>query len=170
MTHPEITEYKDDYENFESLVEETDIVSAMRKQLTEAETLFAAVPEEKGDFAYAIGKMTIKQLLGHLIVGERVFSYRALRIACGDETPLPGMDQDIFIANGNHNAMSLADLTEEFTSILRADIIFFQNLTDEAWQRTGTINDHPASVRAIAYNMVNHTRHHLDSLRRDYLN
>lgn len=169
MTHPEIAEYKDDYENYESLVEETDIVSVMRKQLTEAEDIFASIPEEKGEFAYADGKMTIKQLIGHLTVGERVFSYRALRIACGDETPLPGFDQDIFIENGNFNLRSIADMRTEFSHVCQANIIFFQNLTDEAWERTGTVNDTPASVRVIAYNMVNHTRHHLDSLRRNYL-
>lgn len=169
MERPEITEYIEDYEDYVSLVEETDIVSAMRKQLAEVEDLFASIPEEKGEFAYATGKMTIKEVLGHLIVGERVFAYRALRIACGDETPLPGMDQDLFIANGNFNSISLADLVEEFSHVLRADIIFFQNLTDEAWERTGTVNDHPASVRALAYNMVNHIRHHIDSLRLHYL-
>ncbi len=169
MNRPETTEYIEDYEDYASLVGETDIVSAMRKQLIEIETLFGSIPEEKGAFAYAEGKMTIKQLLGHLIVGERVFSYRALRIAHGDPTPLSGMDQDLFIANGNFNAISLADLRTEFLHILQADILFFQNLTDEAWARTGTANDNQVSVRALAYNMVNHTRHHLDSLRRDYL-
>jgi len=169
MQHPEITEYKEDYEDYAALVEETDIVSAMKKQLAEIEELFASIPEEKGGFAYAPGKMTIKELLGHLIVGERVFSYRALRFACGDQTPLPGMDQDIFIANGNFNAISLADLRAEFSHLYRANILFFQNLSDEAWERTGTANDHSVSVRAIAFNMLNHLRHHIKSLRLNYL-
>ncbi len=169
MNHPENVEYKDDYENYVSLVEETDIVSAMRKQLTEVETLFASISEEKGEFAYAEGKWTIKQLLGHLINGERVFSYRALRISRGDQTPLPGFDQDLLTDNGDFNSISLADLRTEFSHLCQANIIFFQNLTDEAWERTGTVNDTPASVRAIAYNMVNHVRHHIDSLRLRYL-
>ena len=169
MKRPEITEYIEDYEDYVSLVEETDIVSAMKKQLTAVENLFASIPEEKGEFAYAEGKMTIKELLGHLIVGERVFSYRALRISCGDQTPLSGFDQDLFIANGNFNSISLADLIKEFSHVCQADIIFFQNLSDEAWSRTGTVNDHPASVRALAYNMVNHVRHHINSLRLNYL-
>ncbi len=169
MKPPVKTEYKDDYEDYGSLVEETDIVSVMRKQLTEVENLFASISEERGEFAYATGKMTIKELLGHLIVGERVFSYRALRISHGDKTPLAGFDQDLFIANGNFNSISLADLIKEFSNLCRANIIFFQNLNDEAWSRTGTVNDNPASVRAIAYNMVNHVRHHINSLRSDYL-
>jgi hypothetical protein len=169
MKPPEITEYKEDYEDYASLVEETDIVSAMRKQLSEAENLFASIPEEKGGLAYAEGKMTIKQVLGHLISGERLFSYRAMRIAHGDQTPLPGYDQDLSIANGNFNSISLADLIKEFSNLCQANIIFFQNLSDEAWSRTGTTNDNPVTVRALAYNMVNHTRHHLDSLRSHYL-
>lgn len=169
MKRPEITEYKDDYEDYASLVEETDVVSAMRKQLAEVENLFASISEEKGEFTYATGKWTIKELLGHLINGERVFSYRALRIARGDQTPLSGFDQDLLTDNGNFNAISLADLLEEFSHLCQANIVFFQNLTDEAWDRTGTVNDTPASVRAIAYNMVNHVRHHIDSLRFHYL-
>ena len=169
MNRPKTIEYKDDYKDYASLVEETDIVFAMRKQLAEVENLFASISEEKGEFAYAEGKWTIKQLLGHLINGERVFSYRALRISRGDETPLAGFDQDLLTDNGNFNAVSLADLLNEFSHLCQANIIFFQNLTDEAWERTGTVNDTPASVRAIAYNMVNHVRHHLDILRLRYL-
>lgn len=169
METPEITDYKDDYEDYDALVEETDIVAAMRKQLTEVETLFAAISEEKGEFAYAEGKWTIKQLLGHLINGERVFAYRALRISRGDDTPLPGFDQDLLTDNGNFNQISLADLLAEFSHLSEANIIFFQNLTDEAWNQTGTVNDTPATVRAIAYNMVNHVRHHLNILRLRYL-
>lgn len=169
MNRPEITAYKDDYEDYDSLVAETDVVSAMRKQLIEVENLFASISEEKGELAYAEGKWTIKQLLGHLINGERVFSYRALRISRGDDTPLAGFDQDLLTDSGNFNAVSLADLLTEFTHLSRANIIFFQNLSDEAWERTGTVNDTPASVRAIAYNMVNHVRHHIDILRFRYL-
>lgn len=169
MKPPEIIEYKEDYEDYVSLVEETDIVSAMQKQLTEVENLFASISEEKGEFAYASGKMTIKELLGHLIVGERIFSYRALIISHGDKTPLPGFDQDLFIANGNFNSISLADLVKEFSNLLQANIIFFQNLSDEAWERTGTANDNLVSVRALAYNMVNHVRHHINGLKSHYL-
>ena len=169
MERPEITEYKEDYEDYVSLVEETDIVSAMKKQLTEVENLFASISEEKGEFAYAEGKWTIKELLGHLINGERVFSYRALRISRGDQTPLPGFDQDLLTDNGNFNSISLAELLKEFSHLCQADILFFQNLNDEAWERTGTVNDHPVSVRAIAYNMVNHVRHHINVLRLHYL-
>jgi hypothetical protein len=169
MEHPEIAKYKEDYEDYGSLVEETDIVSAMQKQLTEIENLFALIPEEKGEFAYAEGKMTIKEMLGHLIDGERLFSSRAMRISRGDQTPLPGFDQDLSIANGNFNSIGLAVLLKEFSNLCQADIIFFQNLSEEAWERTGTVNDHPVSVRAIAYNMVNHVRHHINSLRLHYL-
>jgi hypothetical protein len=169
MKRPEKTEYIEDYEDYVSLVEETDIVSAMQKQLTEVENLFASISEEKGEFAYAEGKWTIKELLGHLINGERVFSYRALRISRGDQTPLAGFDQDLLTDNGNFNLISLADLIKEFSHLCQANIIFFQNLNDEAWSRTGTVNDNPVSVRALADSMVNHVRHHTNILRSRYL-
>ncbi len=103
MKHPKKTEYKEDYEDYVSLIEETDIVSAMQKQLTEVKNLFASISEEKGEFAYAGGKMTIKELLGHLVNGKRVFSYRALRISRGDKTQLAGFDQDLLTDNSNFN-------------------------------------------------------------------
>jgi uncharacterized damage-inducible protein DinB len=156
-------------EDYVSLVEETEVVSAMRKQLTEVENLFASISEENGEYAYAEGKWTIKELLGHLINGERFFSYRALRISRGDETPLSGFDQDLLTDNGNFNSISLADLLNEFSHLCQANVIFFQNLTDEAWERTGTVNDNVVSVSAIARSMVGHVRHHINILRLHYL-
>lgn len=170
MKRPEKTEYSEYYEGYVSSVAETDIVAAMSGQLSEIEHLFALMPEEKGGFAYAPGKWTIKELLGHLIDGERVFSYRALRISRRDQTPLSGFDQDLFIANADFNSLKLTDLVEEFLFLRRANIIFFRNLSEEKWSRTGTASDNPVSVRALAYILVGHVRHHENILKEKYLN
>ena len=169
MKRPEKTEYSEFNADYVESVEETDIVSAMQKQLTDIENLFSSVSEEKENFAYASGKWTIKELLGHLIDGERVFSYRALRISRNDQTPLPGFDQDLFMENADFSRMKLADLIKEFSNLRRANIIFFQNLTEEKWSRTGTASDYPVSVRAIAYIIVGHVRHHENILKEKYL-
>ncbi|HSK72040.1 MAG TPA: DinB family protein [Pyrinomonadaceae bacterium] len=169
MNRPESNEYDRYYETYVSLVEETDIVTAMQNQLTELEKLFGEITEEKSLHAYAPGKWTIKELLGHLTDGERIFAYRALRISRADQTPIEGFEQDGYIENSNFNGAKLTDLTEELILTRKANLILFKNLPDEAWTRTGTASDVPVSVRALAYIMVGHIRHHLNILRERYL-
>lgn len=170
MKRPEKTEYAAYYETYVSLVDETDIVPTLQNQLTETQNLLAEITEEKAAHAYAEGKWTIKELIGHLIDGEKIFAYRALRVARGDETPMEGYEQDGYIENGNFNDVSLAELTEEFSLLRRANILFFKNLSNEAWLRTGTANDSAVSVRALAFIIVGHVRHHANILKTRYLN
>ena len=169
MSRPEKSEYDEYYERYVSLVEETDIISAMENQLAEYERIFAAITEEKSLYAYAEGKWTIKELLGHLTDGERIFAYRALRISRADETPIEGFEQDGYIENSNFNQTKFEDLTEEFLLSRKANLILFKNLPDEAWPRAGTASGVPVSVRALAYIMVGHVRHHLNILKSRYL-
>ena len=170
MSRPEKNEYAEYYETYVSLVDETDIVATLQNQLTEMQNLLAEITEEKGAFAYAAGKWTIKELIGHLSDGEKIFAYRALRISRADETPLEGFEQDGYIENSNFNNCRLADLTEEFFLLRRANILFFKSLTDEAWLRRGTASDAEVSVRALGFIMVGHVRHHANILRERYLN
>lgn len=169
MKRPEPTEYDRYYEGYVSLVPESDIVAAMRDQLGEIEKIFGEITEEKSLHAYAPGKWTIKELLGHLIDGERIFAYRALRISRADTTPIEGFEQNGYIENSNFNQASLADLTAELTLSRKANLLLFQNLTADAWTRTGTASGVPVSVRALAFIMVGHIRHHLNILRERYL-
>ena len=167
--HPEKNEYHEYYERYVALVEETDIVAALQNQTSDLQNLLADITEEKSDFRYAEGKWSIKELLGHLIDGERIFSYRALRISRDDKTPLEGFEQDGYIENSNFGATAFADLAEEFTLLRQSNILFFKNLTEEAWLRTGTASDATVSVRALAFIMVGHVRHHENILRERYL-
>lgn len=169
MNRPSKNEYAEYYERYVSLVEEADIIAAMQSQLNEAEQLFAEITEEKSHYAYAGDKWTIKELLGHLTDGERIFAYRALRISRADETPMEGFEQDGYIENSNFNAMKLADLIEEFALSRKANLILFKNLSENAWLRTGTASDSAVSVRALAYIMVGHISHHIKILRERYL-
>ncbi len=169
MNRPNKTEYAAYYETYVSLVQESDIVSAMRNQADELREIFSQMSDEKGLYRYAEGKWTIKELLGHLIDGERVFAYRALRFARADKTELPGFDQDPYIENANFNDVKLSDLLEEMLSLRNANILFFNNLSNEAWSRTGVASDNEISVRAIAFIMVGHIRHHVKILKEKYL-
>lgn len=169
MNRPEKQEYAEFYKNYVSLVPEIDVVGALENQTADLQNLLAGVSDEKATFRYAEGKWSIKELLGHIIDGERVFSYRALRISRKDETPLAGFEENKFVANSNFKNTALADLVEEFSLLRRSNVLFFKNLTEEAWLNVGTASDAAISVRALAYIMVGHVRHHANILRERYL-
>lgn len=169
MNRPQPNEYDKFYEGYVSLVKENDITAAMQDQLREVRNLFSEITEEGAQFAYAEGKWTIKELLGHLVDGERIFAYRALRISRGDRTPVEGFEQNSYVENSNFSATPLGDLVDEFALLRQANLILFKNLDGEAWLKMGTASDVPVSVRALAYIMVGHIRHHLNILRERYL-
>lgn len=169
MMRPEKNEYHEYYERYVALVEETDIVAALRNQTGDLQNLLADITEAKSDFRYAEDKWSVKELLGHLIDGERIFSYRALRISRDDKTPLEGFEQDGYIENSNFSRTAFADLAEEFALLRQSNILLFKNLTEEAWLRCGTASDATVSVRALAFIMVGHVRHHQNILRERYL-
>lgn len=169
MNRPEKSEYAEFYAGYVSLVEETDIVAALQTQLTEIEILFAEMSDEKADFRYAADKWTVKELLGHIIDGERVFSYRALRFSRGDKTPLHGFEENFYVANGNFENRTITDLIEEFLYLRQSNVLMFKTLSEEAWKQIGTASDAKVSVLALAYLMIGHVRHHLNILKERYL-
>ncbi len=170
LQRPEKTEYAEFYANYVSLVKETDVVSALENQPSELQKLFGEISlAEKENFRYAEGKWSVKELLGHIIDGERVFSYRALRISRGDQTPLATFEENSYVANSNFSRSDFADLVEEFSLLRAANVLLFKSLSDEAWFRRGTASEATVSVRALAFIMVGHVRHHQNILCERYL-
>jgi hypothetical protein len=166
---PEPTEYDAYYHKYISLVPETDIRDAFAAQPDELRNVLTGLPEEKGTFAYADGKWTIKEVLSHLIDGERIFAYRMLRISRGDETPIEGFEQDGYIENSNANNRPFADLLDEFDLSRKASVLMLNNLDANALSRMGTASALPISVRALANICIGHVRHHMAILRERYL-
>lgn len=112
--------------------------------------------------------MLKKELVGHLIDGEKVFAYRALRFSRLNKTSLASFDQDFFVENSNFNNVKLADLVKELSLLRQANIIFFNNLASDAWENFGTASNNEVSVRAIAFIMVGHISHHVKILKERY--
>lgn len=168
MSRPEKSEYDPYYEGYISLVIDDDILDTLASQPTKLSDLFTAVPEERGDYRYAEGKWSVKEMLGHLIDAERMFAYRLLRISRADETPIEGFEQDGYIENAYSNNRSFGDLLDEFSLLRRANIIYLNNMTDDAWTRVGTANNVRISARAIIYIMAGHIEHHLGVLKERY--
>ncbi len=170
LERPEKNEYAEFYANYVSLVAETDVISALQNQPKDLRKLLSEFSAaEKENFRYAEGKWSVKELVGHIIDGERVFSYRALRISRGDETPLAAFEENSYVANSSFSNSDFADLIEEFSLLRAANVLLFKNLTDEAWLCRGTASDAIVSVRALAFIMVGHVRHHQNILRERYL-
>jgi uncharacterized damage-inducible protein DinB len=124
------------------------------------DTILFSVADDEAITPYAPGKWTVKQVLGHIIDAERIFSYRALRIARDDNTPLPGFEQDDYVANADFNSLSLTELLQEYSAVRRATILLFRHLPADAWTRRGTASDNEVTVRALAYIIAGHDQHH----------
>ena len=166
---PRASEYAPYYERYISLVPEGDIVGTLDRQLEETLALIKGIPETRGDFRYAEGKWSIKELIGHVIDSERVFAYRALRFGRGDVTPLSGFEQDDFVRGADFNKRSLSDLAGEYEHVRRATISLFASLDESAWDRRGTANNNEVSVRGLAFITAGHERHHVEILKARYL-
>jgi transposase len=122
--------------------------------------LFAGCSERQGNFRYAPDKWTVKEVLGHINDTERIFSYRALRIARGDQTALPGFEQDDFVRNGAFGRRSIAERN--------ASIILFRSLSEEVWDRRGVASQREVTVRALAFITAGHQMHHRAILEERY--
>lgn len=169
MKHPKNTEYLDWYAGYVGLVQETDVISALENQINEMKDFFSEISDEKALYAYAEGKWTIKELLGHINDGERVFAYRALRFSRKDESALNGFDENPYVENSNFNERKLADLLEEFVLLRKANLFIFKNLKESDWDNFGIASEAKVTVRALAYIMVGHARHHVKILKERYL-
>jgi DinB superfamily len=159
-TRPALGEYAPYYETYISKVKGSDIVGILEAQRLQMAQLFAAHSERDGNFRYAPGKWIVKEVLGHVNDSERIFAYRALRIARGDQTPLPGFEQDDYVRGGNFAERTLADLADEFGSVRAATVAFFKSLPKDAWQRRGVANKNEVTVRALAFIVAGHELHH----------
>lgn len=166
---PDETEYVPEYGKYVSLVPGGDIVAVLGDQIGETLALLRSIPEERAGFRYEPDKWSIKELVGHLIDSERIFSYRALRFARDDKTALPGYEQDDYVRNGSFDDQKLEDLAAEFASVRQATVLLFKHLNDEAWARRGSANESEVSVRALVYIIAGHELHHRGVLRDRYL-
>ena len=169
ITRPEASEYNEYYEKYISLIDDADLLGTLEDQIRVTRDLFAGFPEERGVYAYAEGKWTLKEVISHLLDGERIFAYRLLRIARGDETSLEGFEQDGYIENSHANERSFNDLLCEFGDLRVANVRLMRSLEEGDWRRMGTASGSPVSARALAFIMAGHVRHHLNIVRERYL-
>ena len=166
---PQSNDYAPYYEKYVMLVPDGDFLEILETQLREMEQLLEPLTDVQADFRYAPGKWSIKEVLGHINDAERIFAVRILRIARGDQTPLPGFEQDDYVKVSNAASRKLSDLLEEFSAIRRATIALIRSLDDASWLRRGTASGKEVSVLAIAFIIAGHTLHHHAIFEEKYL-
>jgi hypothetical protein len=169
MNRPSETEYAPYYQGYVNRVSETEILPVLRAQMDDLDALLGRVTADQETYRYAEGKWSIREIVGHLIDGERVFGYRAFCIARGEKQNLPGFDQDDYMLTSQYNNMELEDLLSELRLIRLGNLAMFRTLDEEAWNRLGTANENQVTVRALAFIMAGHVRHHMNVLRERYL-
>jgi len=168
IARPQAGEYAPYYERYISLIGENDILSTLDRQRRETVLLLSGLSEEQGDFRYAPEKWSAKQVLGHVCDTERVFAYRALRIARGDATPMEGFEQDDYVKNGPFARHVIAEVIEDYIAVRRATISLLRSLEEAAWSRRGIANKNDVTVRALAYTIAGHEVHHRRILEEKY--
>ena len=150
------------------IADNEDVVAVLADQVDQVVHRFERMPEARGNYRYAPDKWSIKQVLGHLSDSERVFAYRALRIGRADITPLSSFDDEAYVHEIGAAERTLSDLAGEWGDVRRATLALVRNLPAPAWGRRGVASDQPISVRALAYIIVGHVRHHLEVLTARY--
>jgi len=168
LGRPGRDEYAPYYATYVGAVPDGEILVLLRDQLAETEALLREFRGDRGDYRYAPGKWSVKEVVGHVADTERIFAYRALRFARGDRTSLPGYEQDDFVRGGNFGARPLPEIAGELRSVRMATITLFAGLSAEALMRRGPANNVEFSVRALAWIIAGHERHHARVLREKY--
>src|SRR5207302_10984457 len=168
MTRPLESEYAPYYQSYVARVSEDDILRVLRSQIEELDVLLSKVKPDGETHAYADGKWSIREVVGHLIDTERVFGHRAFCIARGEKQNLPGFDQNDYMLTAPYDRIDLEDLLSELRLVRLSNIAMLRTLDGEAWVRMGTANDNQVSVRALAFIIAGHARHHMEVLRERY--
>lgn len=169
VPRPGTGEYAPFYAGYVAGVPDGDLIALLEQQGRETATLLGAISEEKANYRYAPGKWTIREVLGHIVDGERVFSYRALTFARGDAGPLPSFDENAWASASNAGRRAMKELLDEYRAVRAATVALFRSFSDEEFARSGVASKNPVTVRALAYIVAGHERHHLRILRERYL-
>lgn len=165
---PTPDEYASFYETYVKLVPEEDIAGVLEAQMDDTLFLLHGLSEEDSLLRHPPYTWSTREVVGHMTDAERIFGYRALRFARDDATPLPGFDEGSYAKVAEFDRTKLVDLAQEFEAARLSNRLLFKNLGDEAWGRGGEANGSRVTVRALAYIIVGHARHHTAILRKRF--
>ena len=169
MTRPAPSEYAPYFSRYIDLVSGDDLLVTLPSQSAKTLTFWRGITEEEACLRPSAERWSWKQVLNHLNDTERVFAYRALRFARGDQQALPGFEQDDYVRVAEADRLAWADLVKEYSAVRQASLALFRGLRPDDWVRSGVASGNPLTARAAAYVVAGHELHHLNILGRDYL-
>ena len=169
IERPGADEFAPFYANYVSGVPDGDITDVLESQGRDLLQLLGGLDGPRAEYRYAPDKWSVKEVVGHIADTERIFTYRALRIARGDATPLAGFDQDTYVVNAQFGRRELGALLAEFQTVRAATVSLFRAMTTDESRRVGLANAMPVTARALAFIAAGHERHHSRILRERYL-
>jgi len=167
IARPAENEFAPFYAGYIAKVADSGPLTMLANQIAAFENL-RALPDETGNYRYADGKWSVKELLGHLADAERVFAYRLLRIARADKTPLAGFDENAWAEVAPHGNRELSEVVDDLIAVRRATITLVGSLDETAAGNVGVANNNPVSGRAICWIVAGHAEHHLGILAERY--
>lgn len=166
---PNKGDYNEYYQQYIDQVKGDDIFRILIEQNLESQNVLNSFPESKGNYKYSEGKWTVKEVIGHMMDVERIFAYRALCIARGETKPLPGMDQDLYVANANFNKRQLFDLIYEYRLLRESNILLFGSFDKSTLNNRGNASGYEVTVLALMFMTAGHEKHHLNVLTERYI-
>ena len=168
MNRPQANEHAPYYKTYMDTVSDN-VIAELEHQVNSFPSFLKGLSQDKATYAYAEGKWTIMQLVGHVIDTERIMAYRALRIARADLTPLPGFDENDYVANAHFAERNMDSLAEEFAILRKANMYLIKSFNDDEINRLGKSNGSPMSVRALIFILAGHVNHHRMIIEERYL-
>lgn len=165
---PNPDEYSPFHNNYISKVGDGDIVNILSELKDNTYNFLSTIPVAKADYAYAEGKWTIKEVIGHMIDAERTFAYRTLAFSRGQKE-LPAFEENEYVEKSTFSSRTITDLIEEFKLVREANLFLFRSLTPQQLLATGIANSNIISVRALLYIAAGHEMHHLSIIKERYL-
>ncbi|WP_102272968.1 DinB family protein [Cytobacillus massiliigabonensis] len=169
QSRPEANEYAPYYSGYVGLVPDGDIIHILMEQVEETIQLLQDISEKQSLFRYADGKWSVKEVIGHVADTERIMAYRLLCIARGETLSLPGFDENPYVINASFDRLPIKEHIENLRAVRQSTIQLLKGLDNQVWARIGSANDVDVSVRALAYIIAGHERHHRQLLKERYL-
>ena len=166
--YPRPDEFSPFYKDYINLIDTENVVQKLIQQGQTTYTLIQKLTPKEASYRYADDKWSVQEIIGHLVDTERIMAYRALCISRGDKTPLPGYNHEAYVKQADFESRSLQSLSTEYDALRNANISMFNSFTNEQIKRKGTANDATLSVRALAYIIAGHEKHHLQILEDKY--
>jgi uncharacterized damage-inducible protein DinB len=158
--------YFAEYLSFEK---EENLFEVLKNQSKELIDIFENLDKGQAEFAYAAGKWSLKGLLGHMVDTERIFSYRVLAISRGEKTALPGFDENEYQAASEYETQEASDILAQYKATRMATMVLLNSFSSKQWNQMGQANGKSISVRALAWMIAGHEKHHLTIIKERYL-